>query len=59
MPAAPVPDWLFPATTTVPPGPAVSPATPVPGSGVCCQPRPRALKNATWDAWMVAATTKP
>ena len=41
MPAAPDPGWLFPATTTVPLGPAVSPATPVLGT------RPPGLTNTT------------
>src|SRR5262249_3137004 len=52
------PGW-FPATTTLPPGPAVSPATPLPGSAICCHRRPCALKNATWPEWVTPATAKP
>src|SRR5690349_18996372 len=59
-PPAPVPGWLFPATTTVPPGPAARPATPVPAPAVVwCQSRPRVLENATSDPCTAAATTKP
>src|SRR6185437_16680547 len=55
-----VPGWLFPATTTVPPGPAARPASPVPAPAVVwCQPRPRALENATSEPCTDAATTKP
>src|SRR5262249_2404970 len=52
------PGW-FPATTTLPPGPAVSPATPLPGSAICCHRRPCALKNATRPEWVAPATAQP
>ncbi len=59
VPAAPAPGRLFPATTTLPSGPAVRPASPLPGSAVCRQPRPPALKNAIWPECVVAASAKP
>src|SRR6516164_2664698 len=58
-PAAPGPSRPFPATTTLPPGTAVSPATPRPGSAIWRQRRPRALRNANWPERVTAATAKP
>ncbi len=51
MPAAPVPDSAVPGHDHGAAGPRGQIlATPVPArTVVCCQSRPRALKNATWD----------